>query len=67
MALMTVERLAYRIDELVRAIGVSSSTVERRIADGTLKTTKVFGVRLIEAESVKALFEPEKPCRQEHR
>ncbi len=53
-----IEHLAYRIDELVRAIGVSRSTVERRIADGTLKTTKVFGVRLIEAESVKALFEP---------
>jgi hypothetical protein len=29
----------------------------RRIADGTLKSTKLVGVRLIEADSVKALFE----------
>jgi hypothetical protein len=28
---------------------------------------KVVGVRLIDAESVKALFEPEKPCKQVHR
>jgi hypothetical protein len=28
---------------------------------------KVVGVTLIDVESVKALFEPEKPCKQEHR
>jgi hypothetical protein len=51
-----VQRIAYRVGELVRATGVSRKTIERRINDGTLKSTKVFGVRLIEAESVRALF-----------
>jgi excisionase family DNA binding protein len=51
-------RLAYRTDELARLLGVSRATIERRIKDGTLKTTKILGVRLIDAESVKALFEP---------
>jgi excisionase family DNA binding protein len=51
-------RLAYRVDELAQMLGVSTKTIKRRIADGTLKTKKVFGARLIEAESVKALFEP---------
>jgi len=53
-----VQRLAYRVGELVRAMGVSRRTIERRINDGTLKSRKVLGVRLIEAESVRALFEP---------
>jgi excisionase family DNA binding protein len=52
-------RLAYRVDELAQMLGVSTKTIKRRIADGTLKTKKVFGARLIEAESVKALFEPQ--------
>jgi excisionase family DNA binding protein len=66
MAQMT-ERLAYRVDEAAKALGVSTKTIKRRIADGTLKSTKIAGVRLIDAESVKALFGPEKPCKQEHR
>jgi excisionase family DNA binding protein len=66
MAQMT-ERLAYRVDEAAKALGVSTKTIKRRIADGTLKSTKIAGVRPIDAESVKALFGPEKPCKQEHR
>jgi excisionase family DNA binding protein len=56
----TVEnpRLTYRVDEAARRLSVSTKTVKRRIADGTLKSTKMVGVRLIDAKSVKALFEP---------
>jgi excisionase family DNA binding protein len=50
-------RLAYRIDEAMALLGVSRSTVERAIADGRLRSSKKLGVRLIEANSLKALFE----------
>ena len=51
-------RLAWRVDELAKAIGVSRRTIERKIKDGTLKSTKALGARLVLAESVTALFEP---------
>ena len=54
----TIPRLGYRVDELTSALGVSRDTIDRRIKDGTLKAGKVLGVRLIEPESVRALFEP---------
>jgi excisionase family DNA binding protein len=50
------ERLGYRVDELAPLLGVSVRTIKRRVADGTLKSTKALGVRLISAESVRALF-----------
>jgi excisionase family DNA binding protein len=50
-------RLAYRIDEAMALLGVSRSTVERAIADGRLKSSKKLGVRLIEAQSLRALFD----------
>jgi len=52
-------RMAYRVDEAAKLLGVSRATITRRMKDGTLKTRKVLGMRLIEAESVKALFEPQ--------
>jgi excisionase family DNA binding protein len=55
-------RLAYRVDEAAKLLGVHRRTIERWIDDGTLKGFKVVGARLIEAESVKALFEP-RECR----
>jgi hypothetical protein len=54
----TIPRLGYRVDELTSALDVSRGTIDRRIKDGTLKAAKVLGVRLIEPESVRALFEP---------
>jgi hypothetical protein len=51
-----VERLAYRVDELVQALGVNRRTIERRIADGTLVSSNCLGVRLVSAESVRAAF-----------
>lgn len=50
------QRLAYRIDELVGLLGVSKRTIERRIADGTLRSTTALGARLVDAESIRALF-----------
>jgi excisionase family DNA binding protein len=49
----------WRINELAEALKVSRSTIERRITDGTLKAFKVVGITLIDAESVKAMFEPQ--------
>jgi excisionase family DNA binding protein len=51
------ERIAYRVDEAAKALGVSPRTMKQWVADGTIKSTKIAGVRLIDAESVKALFD----------
>jgi excisionase family DNA binding protein len=48
----------WRVNELASTLKVNRRTVERRIKDGTLKAFKIVGVRLIDAKSVKALFEP---------
>jgi excisionase family DNA binding protein len=56
MAQMT-ERLTYRVNELAGMLKVNRRTIERRIKDGTLKAFKVVGITLIDAESVKALFD----------
>jgi hypothetical protein len=50
-------RLAYKVPELAWKLGVHRRTIERRIGDGTLKSTNVLGRRLVTADSVKALFE----------
>jgi excisionase family DNA binding protein len=49
-------RLAYRVDEAAKALGLSRKTINRRIADGTLASTKKLGRRLVSVESAKALF-----------
>lgn len=49
-------RIGYRVDELAAALGVSRRTIERRIKDGTLKSTRALGVTLVSAESVAAIF-----------
>ena len=51
-----VERLAYSVDELIAATGISRPSIYRRIADGTLKTVKFGKRRLISAEAFNALF-----------
>jgi excisionase family DNA binding protein len=50
-------RLAYTVPELAWKLGVHRRTIERRIGDGTLKSTNVLGHRLVTAESVRAMFE----------
>jgi excisionase family DNA binding protein len=61
MAAMNFEpwRLAYRVDEVAALTGLSRKTIYRRIADGTLVSTTALGRRLVEAKSVRALFERE--------
>jgi excisionase family DNA binding protein len=51
-------RLACRIDEAAKLLGLSRKTIERRIAYGSLASTKRLGTRLVSAASVRALFEP---------
>jgi excisionase family DNA binding protein len=51
-----VERIAYSVDELIAATGVSRPSIYRRIHDGTLKTVKFGKRRLISAEALHALF-----------
>ncbi|MGO9430572.1 helix-turn-helix domain-containing protein [Rhodoblastus sp.] len=50
------ERLAYRVDELVSLLGVGRSTIYRAIKDGRLRSANRLGARLIDAESVRAVF-----------
>lgn len=49
-------RLAYRVDELSQMFGVCRKTIERAVADGRLKSSKRLGVRLIDAESARAMY-----------
>jgi excisionase family DNA binding protein len=53
-----VERLAYSVDELIAATGVSRPSIYRRIADGTLQTVKFGNRRLISAQAFHDLFKP---------
>jgi len=43
----SIPRLFYTIAEATAATGVSRRTIERRIADGTLRVNRKFGVPLI--------------------
>jgi excisionase family DNA binding protein len=60
-----VERLAYSVDELIAATGISRPSIYRRIADGTLKTVKFGKRRLISAEAFRALFKSEEAAEEE--
>jgi excisionase family DNA binding protein len=56
---MTEPRLAYRLDELAVALGVSRRTLERKIANGELPATKRFGAVLVSASVVNAMLASE--------
>lgn len=45
-------KIAYRIDEAVKASGLGRTFLYERIADGTLKSIKVGGRRLILREDL---------------
>lgn len=57
-----IERLAYTVNETAALLGVHRRTIEKKIDAGVLVSTKRLGTRLVSAESVRALFEPEKPA-----
>lgn len=53
-----INKIAYRIDEAVKASGLGRTFLYERIADGTLKSIKVGGRRLIlREELVRFLFQ----------
>jgi excisionase family DNA binding protein len=49
-------RLAYRIDDFCRAIGLGRTKVYALIADGTLRTVVVGGRRLVPRDAAEALL-----------
>jgi excisionase family DNA binding protein len=50
------DRLAYRIDDFCRAIGLGRTKVYAMIADGTLRTVVIGGRRLVPREAAEALL-----------
>ncbi len=55
---MTAAREYLRADEIARLTGVSLRTVRRWIADKTLPSVKVGGVRLVAKQAVQQLLAP---------
>ncbi|MGO9430251.1 helix-turn-helix domain-containing protein [Rhodoblastus sp.] len=51
-----LEILGHSIPETARITGLSQPTVERLIADGTLKSIKIGGRRLITAPAIRELL-----------
>ncbi len=49
-------KLAYRIDEAVKATGLGRSFLYERIAEGSLKSVKIGGRRLILQEDLVAFL-----------
>ncbi|MCA1936971.1 MAG: excisionase family DNA-binding protein [Asticcacaulis sp.] len=54
-------KLAYRIDEAVKASGLGRSFLYERMADGSLKSVKVGGRRLILRDDLMAFLTCETP------
>jgi excisionase family DNA binding protein len=52
------EKLAYRIDEAVKASGLGRTFLYERIASGELKSVKIGGRRLILREDLVRLLSP---------
>ncbi|WP_298333227.1 helix-turn-helix domain-containing protein [Asticcacaulis sp.] len=55
------QKLAYRIDEAVKASGLGRSFLYERMADGSLKSIKIGGRRLILRDELVAFLKCEKP------
>jgi excisionase family DNA binding protein len=60
-AIAPIERKAYTIDEAAQALGISRRTLERRIADGSIRVIRKFGRPLIPAAELSG--EEEAPSR----
>lgn len=50
------DRLALQLGEAAQAIGISKATIYRRIADGSLPSTRVGGRRLVLRDDLLALL-----------
>jgi excisionase family DNA binding protein len=55
------ERLAYRVDDFCRAIGLGRTKVYELIGEGVLRTVIVGGRRLIPREAAEALLKQGTP------
>jgi excisionase family DNA binding protein len=55
----TPHKLAYRIDEAVKATGLGRSFLYERMAEGSLKSVKIGGRRLILQEDLMAFLSGE--------
>jgi excisionase family DNA binding protein len=51
------EKRAYRVNEAVAVYRLSRSTLYKLIGEGTLRTVKIAGRRLIPRDAIEALFE----------
>lgn len=49
-------RLTYRVREVIELTGLSQSTIYELMADGTLRSVKIRGIRLIHAASLHDLL-----------
>jgi excisionase family DNA binding protein len=55
------DRLAYKIDDFCRAIGLGRTKVYALIANGTLRTVVVGGRRLVPRDAAEALLKQGQP------
>ncbi len=55
----TAHRLAYRVKEAADVIGLGRSTLYDLMAKGTLRFVKIGNTRLIPADALRALIEPQ--------
>ena len=54
--MMNDDRMAYRPNEAARVIGLSRDTIFAAIRDGSLRSLKVGGARLITADALREVF-----------
>jgi excisionase family DNA binding protein len=62
-----VSRLAYSRREVAEMLGISVRTVERRIADGTLREIRIGGASRVLASSVQTVLGAEAPAQKSDR
>jgi excisionase family DNA binding protein len=61
VAKLEPDKLAYRLEEAVRAVGLGRTTLYELIKNGQLKTVKAAGCRLILRSDIEAFLES---CRE---
>jgi excisionase family DNA binding protein len=54
---MTSDRLAYRVPEVCRMLGISRATFYRRVGSGEMSIKKLGGVSLVTRESLVRMFD----------
>jgi excisionase family DNA binding protein len=57
MEMAASDRLAYRIEDAAKSVGLSRVTIYKLIAEGKLKTVRVGRCRLVPASALRELAE----------